>query len=1146
MPTENEHREQELRIQRQIAFASGLFQGDVTIRTLLESLSEGVVIIDSSGTILLVNTHAEQMFGYPKNELIGKPHAMLIPEHLRKVHEEHEAGYFKEPKVRPMGQLLDLTGRRRDGSEFPVEISLGFIETVNGVLAMAFVSDITLRKQYESRLRESEELFHVQIERVKNYAIFTLDTQGNVLNWNPGAERLKGYRAEEIIGKHFSCFYTEEERHSGRAEGVLKKAVAVGQFEDEGWRIRKDGSRFWADMIITTLHDEHRNLRGFSNVTRDITERKKVQDALRFSEERYRALFRDNPVMIITLDADLTMLSVNPTCASLLGYTTDELEGRAVLEIFHEDDRPAVTEQMRLCLQNPGQVYRWQFRKIRKDGSLVWAEETAQAVYDLNGALNVLVVCQDITERKEAEEALRESEVHYRTLFDSIDEGFCIIEMIFDENDRPVDYRFLETSPSFEKQTGLIAARGKRMRELAPKHEEHWFETYGRIALTGEPARFENRAEQLRRWYDVYAFRFGQPEKRQVGIIFNDISERKQTEEALRLEKNFTDTVINSMPGIFYVFDDQKQLIRWNRRLEEFSGRSPEAMPALRPHDFVAEENHGLLESKLGEVFDEHRNADVELLLLDREGRKIPFYCTGSPMTDDERTYLIGLGIDISERKRAEEAQRESEQRFASFMLHLPAAAWMKDLHGRYVYANAEAERIFPTQLPVLDKTDGEVFPPETARQFRENDARVLAEGGSLQTTEVLRQADGIDHQSIVSKFAVPGPDGQPTYVAGVALDVTDLKHAEEALRKSELKLSKIFHTVPALIGITTVAEGRCIDINETGLRTLGYRREEIVGKTTLELGVWESKSARDRVIRVLEENGTVRDMEINFRSRDGKTFTGLFSAELVDFNGDQYMLSIVNDITERKRMEEEIERLNTDLAARAAELEAANRELEAFNYSVAHDLRNPLNVISSYCQAIEMLCGDKLDEQCNGYLRETYNGALRMDRLIGVLLNFSRLAHVEPHRELVDLGALANEVVSMLKLTKPERQVDFRIAEGITANVDANLLRVVLDNLLGNAWKFTSMREQPVIEFGALEVDGQWTYFVRDNGNGFDMADAEKLFVPFHRLPGAEEFRGFGIGLAAVERIIRRHGGRIWAEGEPGSGATFRFTLPS
>jgi len=505
---------------------------------------------------------------------------------------------------------------------------------------------------------------------------------------------------------------------------------------------------------------------------------------------------------------------------------------------------------------------------------------------------------------------------------------------------------------------------------------------------------------------------------------------------------------------------------------------------------------------------------------------------------------LLVVCQDITERKQAEEALRESELRFASFMLNLPAAAWMKDLHGRYVYVNAEAERIFPTQLPVLDKTDSEVFPPETARQFRENDERVLAEGGSLQTTEVLRQANGIDHQSIVSKFAVPGPDGQPAYVAGVALDVTERKQAEDALRKSELKFSTVFHSVPALLAITTLEEGRIIDVNETSLRTLGYRREEIVGRTALEIGVWESKAERDRAIRMLEEHGVVHDLEITFRGKNGKIFAGLFSAKLVDFNGDRYMLSMVSDITERKRMEEKIERLNTDLAVRAAELETANRELEAFNYTVAHDLRKPLAVVNGYCQALSELCGDKLDEQCMGYVREAYDGTLRMNRLIDALLNFSHLAHVELRRKSVDLSAVAREVAAELRLSEPERRVTFNIAEGAVINGDANLLRIVLDNLLGNAWKYTAMREEAVIEFGVTQIDGRPAHFVRDNGAGFAMADAEKLFVPFQRLPGANKFKGFGIGLATVARIMERHGGRIWAESEPDKGATFFFTL--
>ena len=231
------------------------------------------------------------------------------------------------------------------------------------------------------------------------------------------------------------------------------------------------------------------------------------------------------------------------------------------------------------------------------------------------------------------------------------------------------------------------------------------------------------------------------------------------------------------------------------------------------------------------------------------------------------------------------------------------------------------------------------------------------------------------------------------------------------------------------------------------------------------------------------------------------------------------------------------------ELAVRIARLEADNAELEAFNYTVCHELCSPLTSILGWSQVLIGICGNGLDEQSQGYLRRISANTLRMERLIASLLVFSRAARVEICRETLDLSAMAQEVFADLKLAEPENRVEFRVAEGITGQGDADLCRIVLDNLVGNAWKCSDNRAGTVIEFGMTELGGKPVYFVCDNGPGFDMAHAGKIFAPFQRIPGMNA-SGHGIGLATVKRIVKRHGGRVWAESSPGEGATFFYTL--
>ena len=240
----------------------------------------------------------------------------------------------------------------------------------------------------------------------------------------------------------------------------------------------------------------------------------------------------------------------------------------------------------------------------------------------------------------------------------------------------------------------------------------------------------------------------------------------------------------------------------------------------------------------------------------------------------------------------------------------------------------------------------------------------------------------------------------------------------------------------------------------------------------------------------------------------------------------------------------QELTRAKNELRNANIALETANKELEAFSYSVSHDLRAPLRSINGFTQIVLEDGADQLDENGKEHLLRVQKACVRMGQLIDDLINLSRASRGEMHRERVDLSLIARSVASDLEKAYPERKVSVRIAETLIADADPRLMRIVLENLFGNAWKFTSKRGEACIEFDSRAEEDQKVFFVRDNGAGFDMAFADRLFGAFQRLHNADDFPGTGIGLATVQRIVHRHGGRVWAQGEVGKGATFLFTL--
>jgi light-regulated signal transduction histidine kinase (bacteriophytochrome) len=321
-----------------------------------------------------------------------------------------------------------------------------------------------------------------------------------------------------------------------------------------------------------------------------------------------------------------------------------------------------------------------------------------------------------------------------------------------------------------------------------------------------------------------------------------------------------------------------------------------------------------------------------------------------------------------------------------------------------------------------------------------------------------------------------------------------------------------------------------------------------VVGRTVFDLGIWVNSERRAALFAELQERGIVRDFEMELRSKSGQVVQISWSGVQIDIDGECCLLGSALDISERKRAEEKILALNQTLEQRVrertAELEAANKELEAFSYSVSHDLRAPLRAMDGFSMALIEDYAGKLDETAMDHLRRIRAGSQRMAGLIDDLLHLSRVTRTEMCPEHVDLTAMAEAIGEELRRSQPDRSVEFVVAPALAANADPRLLRLALFNLIDNAWKFTSKHAQARIEVGELEKNGGRVFFVRDNGAGFDMSYVGRLFGAFQRLHTVQEFEGTGIGLAIVQRIVHRHGGIVWAEGAVGAGATVYFTL--
>lgn len=738
------------------------------------------------------------------------------------------------------------------------------------------------------------------------------------------------------------------------------------------------------------------------------------------SEQQFSSAFENAPIGMSLIAPDATRLRVNRAFCRMLGYTEAELLARTLHDITHPEDVAEDVRQREALLAGEKDVYAREKRYVHKDGRILWGSVTCSLVRDAMGQpLHFIAQVQDITERKRAEQALRESNERFRSL------------------------TMLSSDWYWEQD------------------EQFRFKAFSGDAGSG----------QLR----------------------------------------------------------PDQVLAFGKRRWELD---------LRPLSMTWEQHRAILEAH--QPFRDFQYMRVV-------GKQPPRYITssGEPIFDAQGCFkgYRGTARDITEAKLAEQRLRETQALLQMAAQIGRLGAWYWEVGQPRVYWSGEVCAIHEVK-PGFAPTPQEAvdfFAPEYQESMR---AVVLACARKGTQFDVEAQIVTFKGRRVwVRVICEPEWDAQGNVrrIQGACQDISESKSTAEQAR---LLAEQLTNTLESLTDafFTVDRSWRFTYLNAEAERMLRSSREQLLGKV-----VWdELPQFRGTVIQDHLERAMTQNVTVQFEEEYAPTGTWV---QVKAFPSRQGLAIDVKDVTERIGAQREILRLNAELEERVhqrtAQLEAANKELEAFSYSIAHDLRAPLSSIDGFSQMLDQAAGSGLPDRCRHYLARIRAGVRQMSELTDGLLSLANFSRTSLRMENVDLAAMARTALAACRERFPDRHVDVHVQDALPARGDPRLLQQVMGNLVGNAWKFTGRTMRARIEVGSCTTeDGRTAYFVRDNGAGFDMAYASRMFEAFQRMHSAAEFEGTGIGLAIVQKIILRHNGRIWAESAPGQGATFYFTL--
>jgi len=749
----------------------------------------------------------------------------------------------------------------------------------------------------------------------------------------------------------------------------------------------------------------------------------------------------------------------------------------------------------------------------------------------------------------------------FERIVDALPFGAVVLQV---QSNAPGDLRFAYANAraGVESRLDVRSHIGRTLEEVLPDEfreegegAEPAYVAAFRRAAAGGVAEVLDVDRGPRGWLDLHCIPLGDG---CVAAVYHNTSARKQVEGALRASEASLRQLADAMPQIVWTAEPDGSLDYYNQRWFDYTGMSLEQTvswgwgPVLHPDDRKPCVDLWKKAIATGEPY------EIRYRFKRASDGCYRWHLGRAFASRDAQggvTKWFGTCTDIEDQVQIEQALRASEASLTTTLDSIGDGMIATDDAGRVLRMNPVAVRLTGWTLEdALGRPLSDVFRiiSEATRETVESPVeRVLREGVvvGLANHTALVSKDGAECPIADSGAPIRDAQGNVNGVVLVFHDMTTERASERLLLQSEARFRRLLDS--GIIGILVAdLAGNILHANDAFLEMAGYTRDDLGAGLVRWVDMTPPEwAAGDQVaVGQLRAVGVVTPYEKEYFRKDGSRFPIVLGAAMIE--GEQAeCICFVLDLTERKRAEQAVLLLNAELERRVEqrthELADANRELEAFSYSVAHDLRAPLRGIGGFAQVLAEDYADKLDAEGQDCLREIHTNADRMAQLIDALLLLARVSRSEMRRETVDLASLVRSVAASLARTEPRPTLDLTISGDLRVEMDPSLAQILVENLLGNAWKFTRDASTPRIEIGCTDDADARIVHVRDNGAGFDMTYKDKLFTPFQRLHTTAEFPGTGIGLATTQRIVKRHGGQIWAESVVGQGATFYFRLP-